>query len=190
MKVQFILISIFATGALAGSGRGHPQDLHTYASIAACAHETSVFSCENTTPIKNTCCSPTPGGLVLATQFWDTYTGLEHLGQKLPQGSWGIHGLWPDNCDGCVLTHCVASRTQAQIFLPSSFEQYCDFSRQLDPHPSPAVLPNGTVIPPYKGPGVDTFIKKFERTQLLDYSTIACPNSLFSSLTTVPRFLQ
>lgn len=117
MKVQFILISIFATGALAGSGRGHPQDLHTYASIAACAHETSVFSCENTTPIKNTCCSPTPGGLVLATQFWDTYTGLEHLGQKLPQGSWGIHGLWPDNCDGCVLTHCIASRTQAQIFF-------------------------------------------------------------------------
>ncbi|KAF9269971.1 ribonuclease T2 [Marasmius fiardii PR-910] len=118
--------------------------------LAACARELSTFSCENKTAIKNTCCTPTPGGLVLQTQFWSTYTGLEHKGQKLPKDSWTIHGLWPDNCDG-------------------SFEQYCDFSRQYDPAPSPKALPNGTVIPVHKGPGVDTFIKKFGRDDLLDY---------------------
>ena len=68
--------------------------------LAACVNEPQIFSCENTTTIQNTCCSPTPGGLVLQTQFWDTYTGLEKQGQLLPKNSWGIHGLWPDFCDG------------------------------------------------------------------------------------------
>jgi ribonuclease T2 len=87
---------------------------------------------------------------VLQTQFWDTYTGLESQGQLLPQGSWGIHGLWPDNCDG-------------------SYNEYCDLSRQYDPTPSPSTLPNGTVIPPYKGPSVRTFIQDFGRYDLLKY---------------------
>lgn len=113
MKTQTLLFfSIFAAGALARSGYGHgadhsAHDLHTYPNLAACIREPSFFSCENTTPIRNTCCSPTPGGLVLQTQFWSTYTGLERRGQKLPKGSWGIHGLWPDNCDGCVSIHWI-----------------------------------------------------------------------------------
>ena len=41
-------------------------------------------------------------GLILQTQFWDTHTGLKDQGQLLPKDSWGIHGLWPDFCDGCV----------------------------------------------------------------------------------------
>lgn len=89
---------------------------------------------------------------VLQTQFWSTWTGLEKKGQLLPKGSWTIHGLWPDNCDG-------------------SFEQYCDFSRQFDPTPSPKVLPNGTTVPVWTGPGIDTFVAQFKRFDLLDYST-------------------
>ncbi|KAJ6503318.1 ribonuclease T2-like protein [Mycena vitilis] len=116
---------------------------NTYPDFSACASEPSVYSCENTTQIANTCCSPTPGGLVLQTQFWSTYTGLEKKGQKLPKGSWTIHGLWPDNCDG-------------------SYEQYCDATRQYDPAPAAGVTP-------YTGPGVDTFIEEFGRLDLLDY---------------------
>lgn len=75
----------------------------TLPNFAACVNEPLQFSCENTTTITNTCCSPTPGGLVLQTQFWDLHTGLESEGQLLPANSWGIHGLWPDFCDGWVL---------------------------------------------------------------------------------------
>ncbi|KZS99004.1 ribonuclease T2 [Sistotremastrum niveocremeum HHB9708] len=122
----------------------------TFPDDLQCLFEKPVLSCENTTTIKDTCCSPTPGGLVLQTQFWDTYTGLEDQGQLLPDNStWGIHGLWPDFCDG-------------------SFTQYCDISRQYDPHPSPNVS-NGINIPSYTGPTVDTFIKAFGRYDLLEY---------------------
>ncbi|KAL5533933.1 hypothetical protein ACEPAG_393 [Sanghuangporus baumii] len=125
----------------------------TIPSLASCLTEPAFYSCENTTTILDTCCSPTPGGLVLQTQFWDTYTGLEKQGQLLPRNSWTVHGLWPDFCDG-------------------SFTQYCDLSRQYDPTPSPNTtngLPNGTVVPPYSGPGVDTFIIELGRIDLLDY---------------------
>ncbi len=51
-----------------------------------------------------------------------------------------------------------------------SYEQYCDLSRQYDPSP-PARLPNGTPIPKYTGPGIDTFVAEFGRLDLLEYST-------------------
>lgn len=99
------LFSTLLASALTASAVGLQLSLpNTLPSLAACINEPLQFSCENTTEIKNTCCSPTPGGLVLQTQFWDTYTGLEKQGQLLPKGSWGIHGLWPDFCDGCVET--------------------------------------------------------------------------------------
>ncbi|KDQ63313.1 hypothetical protein JAAARDRAFT_694743 [Jaapia argillacea MUCL 33604] len=123
---------------------------NTYPNLTACVSQPLTYSCENTTAIANTCCSPTPGGLVLQAQYWDTYTGYEEVGQLLPKDSWTIHGLWPDNCDG-------------------TYQQYCDFSRQYDPSPSPAKLPNGTVIPPWTGPTIDTFVMAFNRWDLLDY---------------------
>ena len=48
----------------------------------------------------DSCCTETFGGLVAQTQFWDTHTGLEDKGQKLPDKHWTIHGLWPDFCNG------------------------------------------------------------------------------------------
>ncbi|KAJ7492414.1 ribonuclease T2-like protein [Mycena latifolia] len=138
------VLALLASAVLAvPDTRSHSAVPSTFPDFSSCLSEPSVYSCENTTQIANTCCSPTPGGLVLQTQFWSTYTGLEKKGQNLPKGSWTIHGLWPDNCDG-------------------SFAQYCDLSRQYDPAPSAGV-------PPYTGPGVDTFIKEFGRLDMLEY---------------------
>ncbi|PAV22516.1 ribonuclease T2 [Pyrrhoderma noxium] len=152
--MSILLVSLLsASVTLAGASSFQVSLPSTIPNFAACSSEPSFYSCENTTEITNTCCSPTPGGLVLQTQFWSTYTGLEKKGQLLPKESWTIHGLWPDFCDG-------------------DYTQYCDLSRQYDPAPSPNTtngLANGTVVPPYTGPGVDTFIHKFGRHDLLDY---------------------
>ncbi|OBZ68549.1 Meiotic recombination protein dmc1 [Grifola frondosa] len=148
MAVALVLVTIaFVARARASLVFSLPN---TFPNISACISQPLTYSCENTSVIQNTCCSPTPGGLVLQTQYWDTYTGLEKKGQLLPKNSWTIHGLWPDNCDG-------------------SFDEYCDLSRQYDPDPSPAVLPDGTPVPAYKGPGVDIFVEEFGRLDLLSY---------------------
>ena len=77
----------------------------TYPNQTACLDQPSFYSCENTTAIKNECCSPYPGGLALATQYWDTITGMEEEGQLLPFEKWTLHGLWPDYCDGFVIAY-------------------------------------------------------------------------------------
>ncbi|KZV74893.1 ribonuclease T2 [Peniophora sp. CONT] len=117
--------------------------------LSACSALPIVYSCENTTAFTDSCCNIAGGGLVLQTQFWDTYTGYEHKGQLLPKDSWTVHGLWPDNCDG-------------------SYGQYCDLSRQYDPFPA-TTLADGTVVSNYTGPGVDTFVREFGREDLLDW---------------------
>ncbi|KAH8835468.1 ribonuclease T2 [Flagelloscypha sp. PMI_526] len=145
---NMVISPLFVAASLLTSAYAHSVP-PTYANFSACATIPSFFSCENTEPVVNTCCTPTQG-LVLATQFWSTWTGLEREHQLLPKNSWTIHGLWPDNCDG-------------------SFEQYCDLSRQYDPKPSPAAFPNGTVIPAWTGPTIDTVIENFGRSDLLDF---------------------
>ncbi|EME82494.1 uncharacterized protein MYCFIDRAFT_189121 [Pseudocercospora fijiensis CIRAD86] len=94
----------------------------------------------------DTCCVETYGGLLLATQFWDVWAD-----KPLPENTWTLHGLWPDFCNG-------------------SYTQYCDLSRQYDPVPSPNTtngLPNGTVVPPYNGSNIGTFLEPFGKYDLL-----------------------
>lgn len=133
--------------------------------------ETPYLSCSTKADpgLVDSCCIETFGGLVMGTQFWDTYTGLEDQGQLLPERSWTIHGLWPDFCNG-------------------SYTQYCDLQRQYDPVPSPNTtngLPNGrwrgflpkvrstdwlgTVVPAYEGPDISFFLEDFGRQDLLEY---------------------
>lgn len=42
---------------------------YSFPSLKGCPVATE-YSCENTTAVKNTCCTSTPGGLVLVTSFW------------------------------------------------------------------------------------------------------------------------
>ncbi|TLS25398.1 hypothetical protein PpBr36_07777 [Pyricularia pennisetigena] len=115
----------------------------------------SVLSCSaKAVPgVSDSCCVETFGGLLLFTQFWNTYTGLEDQGQLLPESTWTLHGLWPDFCNG-------------------SYTQYCDLTRQYDRFPSPNVTnwpaPN-TQVPAYNGSSIAEFVKDFGRDDLLEY---------------------
>ncbi|CAA9964407.1 ribonuclease T2 precursor [Pyrenophora teres f. maculata] len=119
-----------------------------------CQIQEPLLSCPSQDPSKvDSCCVETFGGLVLSTQFWNTYTGREAEGQFQPKSHWTLHGLWPDFCNG-------------------SYTQYCDLTRQYDPIPSPNTtnsLPNGTFVPPYTGPPIDSFLEPFGRYDLLEY---------------------
>jgi hypothetical protein len=93
MSTALALAVVFTSLAWSSQGFSVPS---TFPNLTQClgANAVKEFSCENITAIRNTCCTPTPGGLVLQTQFWSTYTGLEREGQLLPKDSWTIHGLW------------------------------------------------------------------------------------------------
>ncbi|PLW14944.1 hypothetical protein PCASD_17372 [Puccinia coronata f. sp. avenae] len=57
----------------------------------------------------NSCCTNTPGGQLLLTQFWDSHPATG------PSDSWTIHGLWPDNCDGTYEASCDHTRQYHNI---------------------------------------------------------------------------
>ena len=102
---------------------------------------------------------------MLQTQFWSTYTGLEKQGQLLPANTWTLHGLWPGE-----LFNQLRNSLILLDFCNGSYTQYCDLRRQYDPTPSPNTtnaLPNGTVVPAYKGPAISTFIEAAKRYDLL-----------------------
>ncbi|KAL3707290.1 Ribonuclease T2 precursor (RNase T2) [Talaromyces marneffei ATCC 18224] len=67
----------------------------------------SPLSCSSSS--SGTCCYEAPGGLLLQTQFWDYNPSIG------PSDSWGIHGLWPDNCDGTYKSNCDSSRAYNDI---------------------------------------------------------------------------
>lgn len=149
MRSIAVALPLLTNGVLAGLYPGLSADNHT------CELSDPVPSCsEGAQPdLVDTCCVETFGGLVLATQYWNTYTGLESEGQVLPKDTWTIHGLWPDFCNG-------------------SYTQYCDLSRQYDPEPYPNTTtgtPDGTPVEPYNGPGIDKLIEPFGRWDLLAY---------------------
>ncbi|KND92985.1 Ribonuclease Le2 [Tolypocladium ophioglossoides CBS 100239] len=140
------LIPIAALAQLASAGLypGITPDNHT------CALVNPVLSCScNAKPDKvaDTCCTETYGGLLVATQFWNTFTGLESKGQIYPKDSWTIHGLWPGR----------------QLPL---------ISRQYDPKPAPNTTdgtPHGTPVPPYKGESIDKWFQPYGKLDLLAY---------------------
>ena len=58
-----------------------------------CQLSKPLLSCPPQDPSKvDSCCVETFGGLLLATQFWNTHTGLESQGQLLPSDTWTLHG--------------------------------------------------------------------------------------------------
>ncbi|PNY26066.1 Ribonuclease Le2 [Tolypocladium capitatum] len=147
-----VLVPVAALAQLASAGLypGITPDNHT------CALVDPVLSCScDAEPgeVADTCCTETYGGLLVATQFWSTFTGRESKGQIYPKDSWTIHGLWPDFCDG-------------------SYTQYCDLSRQYDPQPAPNTTdgtPHGTPVPPYKGEAIDNWFEPYGKLDLLAY---------------------
>ena len=93
MRVTTSAATAAALAALTSASLyGESNENHT------CVLSPDYKSCSRqATPEKvDTCCVETFGGLLLLTQFWNTYTGLEKEGQLLPRASWGVHGLWPD----------------------------------------------------------------------------------------------
>ncbi|EIN14436.1 ribonuclease T2 [Punctularia strigosozonata HHB-11173 SS5] len=61
-----------------------------------------VLSCSSAADSTDSCCVVKPGGVLVHTQFWDLDEGLSD--------SWGIHGLWPDECNGATYENCDSSR--------------------------------------------------------------------------------
>ncbi|KAH8104414.1 ribonuclease T2 [Phellopilus nigrolimitatus] len=61
-----------------------------------------VLSCSAQATETDTCCVVNPGGVLVHTQFWDLDVG--------EADSWGIHGLWPDKCNGQYYENCDSGR--------------------------------------------------------------------------------
>ncbi|GAB0132726.1 hypothetical protein EsDP_00001154 [Epichloe bromicola] len=148
MRSAVLVVGMAASAEIASAGLypGITPDNHT------CALVEPVLSCSckaRPEKVKDTCCTETYGGLLVATQLWSTFTGLESKGQMYAKDSWSIHGLWP-----------------------GSYTQYCDLSRQYDPEPAPNTTdskPEGTPVPPYRGEPIDRWFEPYGKLDLLAY---------------------
>lgn len=149
MKSSFVSVAALLAASAEASLYGESNLNHT------CILTPDYLSCspQANAATVDSCCVETYGGLLVSTQYWDTYTGLEAQGQFLPAYTWTIHGLWPDFCNG-------------------SYTQYCDLARQFDPSPSPNTtngMKNGTFLPPYTGSNIGTFLEPLGKYDLLAY---------------------
>ncbi|KAL5519688.1 hypothetical protein ACEPAG_1348 [Sanghuangporus baumii] len=61
-----------------------------------------ILSCSAKADETDSCCVVRPGGVLVHTQFWDLDFGVAD--------AWGIHGLWPDKCNGQFYENCDSGR--------------------------------------------------------------------------------
>lgn len=117
LYTKAFIATTLAAGAQAVLYPGQSNLNHT------CAVKTpqpdAILSCSAQANVSrvDSCCVETYGGLFLATQFWDTYTGLESSGQKLPAAEWTIVSsrckVWKRN-EKARLT-CSSARSLARL---------------------------------------------------------------------------
>ncbi|RLV93514.1 hypothetical protein JA1_002251 [Spathaspora sp. JA1] len=80
------------------------------------------ISCTNSTPVINSCCFESPGGMLVQTQFWNYSPAFG------PDDEFTIHGLWPDHCDGNWDQFCrreleVTGKQLGEIFIDKFKDQ-------------------------------------------------------------------
>ncbi|KAG5365097.1 Ribonuclease T2-like protein [Yarrowia sp. C11] len=68
----------------------------------SCPADTPV-SCSSGAGSADLCCTESPGGVLVLTQFWDWTPAIG------PDDLFTLHGLWPDNCDGSYAQFCDKS---------------------------------------------------------------------------------
>ncbi|KII90110.1 hypothetical protein PLICRDRAFT_686035 [Plicaturopsis crispa FD-325 SS-3] len=107
--------------------RVHHHTRHGHARSAALAPaqtcpDPPVLSCSAAASSTDSCCVINPGGVLVHVQLWDLNIG--------EADSFGIHGLWPDKCNGQYYENCDSSRGYSASTisnqLPSSLRSYME----------------------------------------------------------------
>jgi len=111
MRSYFLASTVVAT--VSASLYGESNLNHT----CQITNDNAVLSCSAraNASLIDSCCAETYGGLLLSTQYWDTYTGLESKGQFLPADTWTLHGAWPDFCNGRWVDDTKCHRWHARL---------------------------------------------------------------------------
>lgn len=180
--------SAAAVSSLASSSSGS-STAFLGTSLTSCANEQFTYSCENSTAIKNTCCSPTPyvslspesdeefsepalpTAAVFSLQLYSgtptlVWRAKDNICRRIPGPSTA--------CASMLRLTVLAARADPDRYrwpdnCDGSYDSYCDLSRQYDPLPSPNKTSNGTVIKPYTGPSIAKYLEEYNRKDLLDY---------------------
>ncbi|GJJ09365.1 hypothetical protein Clacol_003587 [Clathrus columnatus] len=131
-KVESILLSDNNGGSGGSPGSGdeplvpsvhHGRELrfhykshsHQRKSTADQCPQPPILSCSPEADSTDSCCVVNPGGVLVHTQFWDLDEGLPDF--------WGIHGLWPDKCNGQFYENCDHSREYSGQEIVSAMQR-------------------------------------------------------------------